>query len=101
VQRLDEDDAVEPLHERDTKAEPLVEQEIDRAVAPVDQLHRHRAHERRHHQRDHAERVNERGAAKTKARQDGGERHRDQARERDRHGGDIDRVPERFAQQAG
>ena len=63
VQRLDEDDAVQPLHERDAEAEPVVEQQVDRAVAAVDELHRHRADERRHHQRHHAERVDQRRAA--------------------------------------
>ena len=101
VQRLDEDDAVQSFHERDAEAEPVVEQEIDRAVAPVDELHRHRADERRHHQRHDAERMDQRRAAEAETRQDGRERHRDQARQHDRHHTHIDRIPERLAQQPG
>ena len=81
------------------KPNQSLQQQIDAAVAAVDELHRHRADERRHHQRHHAERVDQRRAAEVEARDDGGERHRDQARDHDRHGGDVDRIPERVAQQ--
>ena len=54
VDRLHEDDAVQPVHEGDLEAEPVVEQQIDAAVAAEEQLHRHRADERRHDQRQEA-----------------------------------------------
>ena len=60
VDRLDEDDAVQPLHEGDLEPEPVVEQEVDRAVAAEQQLHRHGADEGRHDQRQEAERLDER-----------------------------------------
>ena len=66
VQRLDEDDAVEPLHERDPEPERIVEQQIDRAVAAEHELHRDGADERRHHQRHDAERLDQRRAAESK-----------------------------------
>ena len=101
VQRLDEDHAIEALHERNAQTQPVIEEKIDGAVAAIDQLHRYRAHEGRHHERHHTERVDERGARKAEARQDGGERHRKEAREEDGHRAHVERVPECLAQQGG
>ena len=101
MQRLDEDDAVEPLHERNTEAAAIEQHQVDGAVPPIEELHRHRADEGRHHQRHHAERVDERGTTEAETGEDGRERNRDQARQHDRHRRHVDRVPEGLAQQAG
>ena len=77
VDRLDEDDAVQPVHEGDLEAEPVVEQQVDGAVAAEEQLHRHRADEGRHDQRQKAQRLDQHRAAKRKARGDVGERQRE------------------------
>ena len=66
-----------PFHERDLEAEPVVEQQIDAAVAAEQQLHRDRADERRHDQRQEAQRLDQHRAAKLEARGDVGERQRE------------------------
>ena len=101
VQCFDENNAVEPLHERNAESEPIHHQEIDGAVAAVDQLHGHSAHKRRHDQGHDAERVDQRRAAEPEARENRRQRHGDQARHHDGHRRNIERVPERLAQQVG
>jgi hypothetical protein len=101
VQALDENDAVQPFHERDPEAEPVHEQQVDRAVAPVDELHGHRADERRHDQRDHAQGLDQRRPLEAKTHGEIGQRHGDDRRHRDRHQGDVDRVPRRLDHDRG
>ncbi|KAG0920523.1 hypothetical protein G6F31_020687 [Rhizopus arrhizus] len=67
MQGLNEDDAIQPFHERDREAEPIVQQQVDAARAAEDQLHRDRAHKGRHDQRQHAERLDDQRAAELKS----------------------------------
>ena len=97
VQAFHEDHAVQALHERDGEAEVLVQQQVHRARAAEEELHRHRAHEGRHDERQHAEGLDQRRAAEAEAHREVGERNRDQRRHHDRHARDIEAVPERLA----
>ena len=51
VQRLDENYASKPFHERDADVEPAHQQKVDRAAATQEELQGYRADERRDHQR--------------------------------------------------
>ena len=99
VEALDEDDAVEAVHERDANSERLREQKVYRAVAAEEELQGHRAHERWHHEGQHAERLHEGGAAELEAHGEVGERHCDQRGERHRGERHDEAVDERLAHQ--
>ena len=78
VDALDEGHAHQPVHDGDGEAEVFVEQQVDRAVAPEDQLQGHRAHEGRHDQRQHAQRLDQQRAAELEAHREVGQRDGDQ-----------------------
>ena len=99
VQRLDEDDRVQPLHDRQVDAEPVAEDQVERAAAAEQQLHRGGADERRHDQRQHAERLDQQCAAKLEARDEVGERQREDRGDHHAHAADVQAVVERLAHQ--
>ncbi len=99
VQRLDENHAVQPLHERNAEAAAVVEQQVDRAAAAEQQLHGGGADEGRHDQRQHAERLDQHAAAELEAHREIGERQRDDRGEQHAHAADVEAVVERLAHQ--
>jgi len=74
VHALHKDHAVQPFHKRDVDAEPVTQQQVHRAVAPEEELHRDGTRKGRHDQRDHPERLDDRGTAKLEACREIGER---------------------------
>ena len=74
VQRLHQDDAGEPFHERDRDIEPVSEQQINHAAAAQNQLQRDRANKWRDHQRQGRGGLQQQLAAKLIARQHVGQR---------------------------
>ncbi|MNC87570.1 hypothetical protein D3C83_33040 [compost metagenome] len=96
MQRLDEDHAVQPVHERDGEAEPVVQHQVDRAAPAEDELHRDRAHERRHDERQHTQRLDNGRAAEFEAHGEIGERHGDKRGQEHAPEADVEAVPERF-----
>jgi hypothetical protein len=96
VQCLDKDHAVQPVHDREPESEGVLKDQVDRAAAPEDELHRDRTHERRHDEREHAECLYEECAPELEAHGEIRERNRDQCGEYDRQPGDVQAVPERL-----
>ena len=99
VQRFDEDHAVQTLHDRQIDVEPLAQQQVERAAASEQQLHRHRADERRHDQRQYPQRLDQQRAAKFKAHREVRERQRNQRCKYHRQRRHAQAVPEGFAHQ--
>ena len=92
VDRLHKNHAIEPLHDGQREAEPVVEQQVERARAAKDQLQRHCAHKGRHDQRQNTQGLDEDGPAKIKAHREIGQRHRNQRRKNGRHDGHVKAV---------
>ena len=92
MQRLDENHRVQSLHERQVDAEPVAEYQVEGAAAAEQQLHRGGADERRHDQRQHAERLDRERAAKLEARDEIGERQREDRGDHHAHAADVQAV---------
>ncbi len=99
VERLHEDDAREPFHERDGGAERVEQEEVDHAAAPEDLLERHRPHERRHDERQERQGLREAAAGEVVAREEQRERERDHAAAHDRDGARDERVGQSLHEQ--
>ena len=100
VERLHEDDARQAVHERHRDAERVEQEQVHEAAAPEDLLEGDGADERRDHERQHRERLHDAAAGEVVARDQHGERQRDDAAER--HGGHAgnQRVDERLDEEA-
>ncbi len=93
-------DPDQPVHDRHAEAKPIVEQQIDRATAPKDQLQRHRAHKRWHDQGQHAQGLDQQGTTKLEAHRQVSQRHRDDRGKHHRRQRHAQAVKKCLAQQA-
>ncbi len=96
MERLDEDHAGEPLHERNGRAEGVEQEEVHDSAPAEDLLERDRPDERRDDERQHRERLGEPMAGEVIAREEQRERHGDDAAEHDGGGAGKQRVGERL-----
>ena len=99
MNRLDEYDAVQSVHERDGKSKIVAQQKIDRAVPSKNQLHSNRTHERRHDQRNESKALDKDRTREVETGRDVRQRQCDDRGDNDRHRGDIERIPETLAKQ--
>ena len=74
----------QPLHDGDGEPKVLVQQQVDRAAAPEDELQRHRPHKGRHDEWQHPQCLDDERAPELEAHRQVGQRHGNQRRKHHR-----------------
>ena len=96
---FDQDDTVEPFHERDGIAKPFVDQQVHRTVFTKQQKHGYGTDKRRHNQGNDTQSLDQNSATEIKPCREIRQRDRNNRREQHRHTGDVKRIQERFLEQ--